>query len=1131
MIKIILLFVVLSIVFISPISAEDTELYINNIADKNARPKVLIIFDTSGSMGGIITDKDAYDTSITYPSPYNFERDRLYMLGRYIYEKPENFWIGASFLASSNRCAESIDPLNENGRYLGFFRTWVDPANKTDFAWHPLGTRETESGVNYSTVRIDITDLEYIDCIGDIEANNPGNPGSPSIADGYPSTTGQYSSTSDSHPFIKNPLDIPIAFLTKERWWLYSGNYLNYLYNDGKAFGLVTKLDIAKRVVKEIISEHPGVDFGLQIFNATIVNEIGVNTTPDVQGGRIISKISDDMTPAQQEDLKVQVDSFVPLGMTPLCETSYEAYRYFTGLSVMWGNAAPADLPPRDTTAENEGSYISPLGECEEAYVILMTDGIATYDSAANTLIDDLPGIAKSSNRLANLAGWLYNNDIDFDESNGTQRVVTYTIGYHLSDNFLKEVAYQGGGIYHPTFSADGLKTAFSKTLNEILKRSTSFSAPTVAVNTFSKTQSYDSTYMALFKPDNRPRWTGNLKKLTINDDGIIVNDSGVQAIDPLTGEIKRNIRTIWSSEIDGGEVEAGGAGGKLIARSLSSRKILTNTGNFGELEDFDKNNTQLHRSLFNTTSDTERNELIDWATGIDVDDEDSDGDKTDTRPWILGDPLHSRPLAITYGGNSDNPSIRILMGTNHGVLHMFSNDNGQESWAFMPKELLSLTKVLRENNSSLKHPYGIDGSPVAYVVNENGDIDSATDSVYVYFGLRRGGSGYYALDVTDPDDPQFMWYLDNNTPGFSELGQSWSTPVITHIPGVSDPVMIIGAGYDNVTNKDNKAIGTDDNKGRGIFIVNAVSGELIWSVTPGISTANNLQETMLLDSIPASITTLDSNGDHLVDRLYFGDTGGNVWRVDMPGNSLPNASQNTWSIYKLAELGGSLADNDRRFFNQIDVVSTRDGTLAFDGILLGSGNRSHPNGVTVINSFFMIRDTNIKSQYFSTLNKPTTINHASLYNATPNDLQNNDESLSSLLAKPGWRIELTREGEKSLSPSVTLNGTVYFTTFAPNNALQCTPIPGNGYLYGVNLQRATAVRNWTDVTTSDPTFTTADRQTSMGSRLPDSVTPHFRKDKIRLIGIGTAGVDGSGSIDTDGSLQIKGSYWYQEGK
>src|SRR6185503_16527634 len=57
-------------------------------------------------------------------------------------------------------------------------------------------------------------------------------------------------------------------------------------------------------------------------------------------------------------------------------------------------------------------------------------------------------------------------------------------------------------------------------------------------------------------------------------------------------------------------------------------------------------------------------------------------------------------------------------------------------------------------------------------------DSDATDDKVLLFFGQGRGGSNYYALDVTDENNPKLMWKhggsSGDNT--FVGLGQSWST-------------------------------------------------------------------------------------------------------------------------------------------------------------------------------------------------------------------------------------------------------------------------------------------------------------------------------------------------------------------
>ncbi len=169
--------------------------------------------------------------------------------------------------------------------------------------------------------------------------------------------------------------------------------------------------------------------------------------------------------------------------------------------------------------------------------------------------------------------------------------------------------------------------------------------------------------------------------------------------------------------------------------------------------------------SYMRLASATELDGQIDWTKGVDVDDEDYDASTT-IRSYIVGDPLHSRPLVVNYGctiasGQSTcTPDLRILMGTNAGFLHMFKDlgSTVDESWAMIPYELLPRQEALRLNAESGDHIYGVDASPVALIkdANRNGVIKASEgDFVWLFFGLRGGGSSYYALDITNPDAPQ----------------------------------------------------------------------------------------------------------------------------------------------------------------------------------------------------------------------------------------------------------------------------------------------------------------------------------------------------------------------------------------
>ena len=193
-----------------------------------------------------------------------------------------------------------------------------------------------------------------------------------------------------------------------------------------------------------------------------------------------------------------------------------------------------------------------------------------------------------------------------------------------------------------------------------------------------------------------------------------------------------------------------------------------------------------------------------------------------------MGDPLHSQPAAVVYGGTADAPDTVIFMATNDGYLHAIDGDTGVELWAFIPKELLSnLTRLYFDPDSKYKQ-YGLDGNVVSIVKDVDGDgiVESGDgDFVYILFGMRRGGNTLFAMDVTDKNAPDLLWNIS-----LPQWGETWSTPVITRIKIASvsqnadNAVVVVGGGYDTVHDT-NTFTAAADGAGAGIHILDPVTG------------------------------------------------------------------------------------------------------------------------------------------------------------------------------------------------------------------------------------------------------------------------------------------------------------------
>ncbi|WP_281560152.1 PilC/PilY family type IV pilus protein [Thalassomonas sp. RHCl1] len=1128
---------------------EDIELYIGDQSQRvGKKPQVLIIFDNSGSMNTIENVKSPYDPNTTYPAigGYNslsddfiyFEKQDGPDAGTPVPDSPSET---RRFLSAINSCDTAREKLATVGRYTGYIREYSFQGQNG--SWQEL---PDNNGAN----------IKILDCFDDIQLLDPDNAGVEknggsieALPDGYPV---------DGLGTKQNPVyytaDVNAsntAFGAGSVVTLYTDNYLRWSQSEIIDNVDLTRLEIAKDTVTDLIESAPSVDFGLQIFN---YNFPGENTR---DGGRIVMGIQE-MTATVRQNLvdliDVEIDGETN---TPLCESLYEVSRYLGGKSVDFGdndsnNGATykGNTPPRDTSIESSGNYISPYRGCSnEVFVILITDGEPTEDRAADGNISGLPGIGGlfQNNYLPSLAQWMHNNDVN-DSMDGEQISTLFTVGFgkdaESAEELLSRAAELGGGQYYPATDPNDLLASLQSALLEILSINTSFTAPSVASNNFDRTETLDSVYYAMFLPDQGPRWQGNLKKLKVTASGL-VDREGKVAISS-NGNILTTAKTFWSTsaKADGEDVEAGGVAEML--RAKTDRVIYSDLGSSGALVPFNRSNSENHfggsanLAVVLNVDEQDIDDTINWSKGMDVDDSDLDGVTSDIRFDVFADPLHSKPLVVNYGGSSTNQDVRILLGTNAGVLHMF-DDNGDsvdESWAFMPKEFFPNIKPLRENNASSGKVYGIDGSPVVYLLDKNGDgsISSSNgDKAWVFFGLRRGGSSYYGLDITLPDAPKLLWHLDAGSAGFNELGQSWSQPQLGYSKlntssGVPQPVLIFGGGY--AISKDNSGVGGSDSVGRAIYMVDAKTGTLKWSLTPAASSGVNTQFTGIADSIPAAIGTLDSDGDGLIDRLYAGDSGGNLWRVDMPEGA-PNSSENPWTVFKLAQLGGETNSTDRRFFSQPAIVrafieETKSSSVTdeqsntttvisrqetpYEAILIGSGDRSTPSSGDTEDKFFMIKDPDIFTQSFVAEDVPAPYTIESLYDYTDDPFgqtltsQERESLALAVSQKSGWFIDFAGLGEKSMSAATAIAGVAYFNSFTPGNSSSssCELNAGNGLLYAVDLSLGTKIYDW--------------RTLSVGERVPDTPTiiiPPEDDDEThsRLLFVGVGEGSGAGTL------------------
>ena len=881
-------------------------------------------------------------------------------------------------------------------------------------------------------------------------------------------------------------------------------------------------------------------------------------------------------------------------------------------------------------TEEITGSpkYVSPITEsCQDTHIILLTDGSANHNDSASFIRSLVNASSCEGTDSDEECALELVRDMAYKDQNpdvpGDQYVITHTIGFNtqgLADatSFLQSIAaVHPDGTFSEATNAANLADIIRARLADALSRTTSFASPSLSVNAFNKLFHRSDVYFSLFKPRNPVRWEGNVKKYqlcssTTEDSdsdgqpdcdvlGSVLDASGAPAIDAAQ-LIKTSARSFWSSGADGNVINQGGAGNEIpvpanrvvytytgtadpsnVNLSLSAHAVV-DANDDGILDGIATEPNALERTqillgLPVTANAGQSAELIDWIRGMDVDDEDDDDNRTEAR-YAFNDPLHSSPVAITFGGDQDDPVDKIIVGTNDGGIRLINARNGIEEWIFYPQATLSNAAALRANGTG-DHLYGIDATPQVWIYDDddNGIIEPAEgDFVRVFIGQRRGGDNVYALDLTpadtlvDPEStsgitPKLMWKVSgpdtDPTTDFTRLGQTWSAPRPVQIPwgtgvlgeAVRKSVVIMAGGYD--ASRD--TLFGPGGLGNAIYIIDAYTGARIFTISgddPG--PGSRLVVPDMKFPIPSDIAMFDAFGEHTMNRMYVGDTGGQMWRVDIRPNLGPGTGIYV-AVGKTATVSYDAADDittdvpaledQRKFFYPPDVVQVSDphgqfsSTGRYDLLVAVTGRRPNPlekdveDGVYAIRDFYPSKlelgsDTVLSSGVYALVQGPTATLTGDLFDVSDIAIDPDDETqateLDALQEGAGWFINFPETGEKGLAAPVVIAGKLFFTTYLPEGVVDftsCALAEGAGRLYGVSVLSGAPVFNW-DTADNGPKLTVSDRVYTLGAGIPSSAVPIFQEEGITLL-IGGGG--GATTVDPDVELPRGRTYWYEQ--
>ncbi len=866
----------------------------------------------------------------------------------------------------------------------------------------------------------------------------------------------------------------------------------SYTQASGSGYQMKRRLDVARGAILHVIDATMGkINWGLASFN--------YNGGSTGNGADILSPLNPNFNDdTNRQNMINHLDALVPGYGTPLCESAQDMYNFFA-------------------------QHTNILRECTRNYVIYMTDGYPSVDDDNSRLAT---GVTLTNNPADSFTQDPYQYPVPpvdlFDDAVGYgyrhsvrdgsliaepasayDNVTGHCIGFSLDMPLLADAAADGGGVYYIAFNEQQLVSAFYS-LGLLIIQGAGYTAPVVSVDSANRTQSGDEVYMAFFKPMTvgLGYWGGNLKRYGLDmrikgdclptrtqQEWVVVDNPGGAGASDATdceGEFKETSTSWWDEDAlpDGDDVEKGGVG-EIIYRLLDlsdpyTRPLYTYSGSFTP---FTQANPLVTNSLLGVASDIERYKVINFTYGFTYEENGTSHGPLAKRGWPLGDMVHSEPVIIDYCP-PDTPrgctaviERYLVVGANDGMLHVFDADSGLEVWSFLPPDLLP--KLANFNPSTGVNQQDLVDGPLGLF--EYTDGTGAYQKLLV-MGERRGGRAYYAINVTDTDPTHWsmQWVNVNSgtgpgivggsTPGFEELGQSWSRPQMTKIRiqpgGTSRSVLIFGGGYD--PEEDNTTPGTRT-MGRAVYVVDLATGELLYHFDHASSAA--------LQCVPADVSVINDVTDCL-EYFYFVDSEANIWKTTYtPGAASP------WETHRVfASNPGSTAasgyggtgtgsldtqDKGRKMFYPPDV-SLGNTFTDYPVLYVGTGDREHPMEQAVSNRIYCIIDS-IPSGLSYDGSAP--LNELHLVNVTGDELEPSASTSTTersriqglIAAADGWYIKLDDQatgnhvGEKVLAQATVFYRIAYFTTFTPVSAEDtCNPL-GEAKVYALEYSIGTS--------------------------------------------------------------------------
>lgn len=495
-------------------------------------------------------------------------------------------------------------------------------------------------------------------------------------------------------------------------------------------------------IIAEIMRQRPDAKFGVISLETGDDDPDTTDVEPTIRSGKLVLEVLA-RDSAQIEAAITTLNNnatVIERGSIPTAGGLAKAYDYLSGNS-------------------------SPMNEkCENLHLVMMTNGGWKDDAVPSaTSLNSITGItASTATTSANLLKQIAEQFRNTAATGCDAKIMTSVIGLGVATDNVNAppfkisgssspamvIAKAGGGKYLNTGNGKAIVNEVLGLLDYSHPDPSALISPSSPVSA-SRSHNLSLLFASAFKPEGKIAWPGNMSMGTVAE----WTAAGGNSMDP--------------TQFDNSSSVINGLSGITIKTDLCAPGATALC------------------ALSDVNSDILTADDVTWLAGSGLDNND-----------VFGDPIHFKTLAIHYGDvngdgdkadHDDDPEtddvymaipgtreLYVLVGTNRGLLHMFEYITGGtlvHKWAFFPKELERLVPALRNGNlassyNMVNHFYGIDGAPSVFIydagkdgkIKPDADAANANDRVLLYFGLRRGGATYYALDITAPATPKLLW-------------------------------------------------------------------------------------------------------------------------------------------------------------------------------------------------------------------------------------------------------------------------------------------------------------------------------------------------------------------------------------